>query len=367
MLATCSRVEAYAAGADGTGRAELLDRFARRARVPLEELATVVEVRRGSDAARHLLRTAAGLESPVLGEPEILGQLRHAHRGAAAAAATGPALDQLVTRRGARRPARAGRDRAVHGRRSLTSTVVGLARGLVGSPDGRRALVLGRTRTARAAAERLAGDGWAVTSGPITLELASGAAGRLRRRRRVRRRQGPGSQSPDALRGGAVARRHAAARDRPVGPARRRPGRAGSVRRPAVRRRRRGRRRRARARGAADARAGRRGDRRAGAAELRALARHPRARADDQGSARAAAARGDRGTRRVAGRAGRAARHAPAARADRAATRSRRRRRRRAVGPDGAASCSTSATTRRLPRRRDATRHRAARPERWQR
>ena len=172
VLATCSRVEAYAAGADADRlELELLDRFARRARVPLEELATVVEVRRGTDAARHLLRTAAGLESPVLGEPEILGQLRHAHRGAAAAAATGPALDQLVTH-----AARAGRRVRAEtglstGAASLTSTVVGLARGLVGSPDGRRALVLGRTRTARAAAERLAGDGWAVTSGPITLEL----------------------------------------------------------------------------------------------------------------------------------------------------------------------------------------------------
>ena len=138
--------------------------------MPLEELATVVDVRHGSDAARHLLRTAAGLESPVLGEPEILGQLRHAHRSAAAAAATGPALEQLVAH-----AVRAGRRVRTEtglatGAASLTSTVAVLARGLVGTPAGRRALVIGRTRTARAAAERLLGDGWGVTTGSASLE-----------------------------------------------------------------------------------------------------------------------------------------------------------------------------------------------------
>jgi glutamyl-tRNA reductase len=97
VLATCSRVEAYVVGPDAD-RLErvLLTRLARRVGCSLDELATVVQVRHGPDAARHLLRTAAGLESPVLGEPEILGQLQHAHRSAAAAGATGPALEQLI-------------------------------------------------------------------------------------------------------------------------------------------------------------------------------------------------------------------------------------------------------------------------------
>ena len=165
VLATCSRVEAYAVGPDpGRLELDLLGRLARRAGCPFEELATVVDVRHGTDAARHLLRTAAGLESPVLGEPEILGQLRHAHRSAAAAAATGPALEQLVAhavRAGRRVRSETG---LATGAASLTSTVAVLARGLVGTPDGRRALVIGRTRTARAAAERLLGDGWSVTT-----------------------------------------------------------------------------------------------------------------------------------------------------------------------------------------------------------
>jgi glutamyl-tRNA reductase len=171
VLATCSRVEAYAVGPDaGRLELELLGRLARRAGCPFEELATVVDVRHGTDAARHLLRTAAGLESPVLGEPEILGQLRHAYRSAAGAAATGPALEQLVAhavRAGRRARAETG---LATGAASLSSTVAVLARGLVGDPGGRRALVIGGTRTARAAAERLRSDGWNVSTDTIAHE-----------------------------------------------------------------------------------------------------------------------------------------------------------------------------------------------------
>jgi glutamyl-tRNA reductase len=172
VLATCSRVEAYALGPDAAQlELALLERFARRAGCPLEELATVVDIRHGRDAARHLLRIAAGLESPVLGEPEILGQLRRAHRSAAAAAATGPGLEQLVVR-----ALRAGRRVRTEtglgsGAVSLISTVAVLARGLVGDAAGRRGLVIGRTRTARATAERLLGDGWSLTASDDAAEL----------------------------------------------------------------------------------------------------------------------------------------------------------------------------------------------------
>jgi glutamyl-tRNA reductase len=164
VLSTCSRVEVYAVGRDSHRlELDLLSRLARRAGCRFEELAGVVEVRHGPGAARHLLRTAAGLESPTLGEHEILGQLRHAHRCAMAAAATAPTLDQLVVhalRAGGRVRAETGLAR---GPASLISTVAALARDVVGNPDGRRALVIGRTRTARAAARRLLSDGWNVT------------------------------------------------------------------------------------------------------------------------------------------------------------------------------------------------------------
>jgi glutamyl-tRNA reductase len=167
VLATCGRVDTYAAATDGDrAEAALLARLARRAGVTPEALTPYVEALRGTAAARHLMRTAAGLESPVLGEPEILGQLRRAHDRARRAGATGPVLDRLV-----RDALRAGR-RARHetslaaGAVSLSSIATGLARTLFGGTAGGRALVVGATRTARGLGARLLADGWAVTSLP---------------------------------------------------------------------------------------------------------------------------------------------------------------------------------------------------------
>jgi glutamyl-tRNA reductase len=172
VLATCSRVTVYGMGPDaGWLELELLEGFAARAGCPVEELAGIVDVRRGTDAARHLVRTAAGLESPVLGEHEILGQLRRAHRSAAAANATGPGLDRLVlqaVRAGRRVRAETGLSA---GATSLTTTVAGMARRLVGDVAGRRGLVIGRTRTARRAADHLVGDGWSVSTSPGSADL----------------------------------------------------------------------------------------------------------------------------------------------------------------------------------------------------
>jgi glutamyl-tRNA reductase len=167
VLATCGRVDTYAVAADGDrAEAALLSRLAGRARVSPQALAPCMEALRGTAAARHLLRTAAGLESPVLGEAEILGQLRRAHDRARRAGATGPVLDRLV--RDALRAGRRARDETSLGTGavSLSSIATGLARTLFGETAGGRALVVGATRTARGLGARLVGDGWAVTSMP---------------------------------------------------------------------------------------------------------------------------------------------------------------------------------------------------------
>jgi glutamyl-tRNA reductase len=165
VLSTCGRLDTYAVATDGD-RAEvvLLERLARRARMEDCELVSGVRALRGTAAARHLVRTAAGLASPVLGEPEILGQLRRAHDGARRAGASGPVLDRLVVH-----ALRAGRRARAEtplgaGAVSLSSVATGLARTLFGDAAGRRALVVGATRAARGLSGRLVADGWAVTS-----------------------------------------------------------------------------------------------------------------------------------------------------------------------------------------------------------
>ena len=167
VLATCGRVDTYAVAAHGDrAEAALLEDLARRARSTPEALTPYVHALRGASAARHLMRTAAGLESPVLGEPEILGQLRRAHERARRAGATGPVLDHLV--RDALRAGRRTREETSVGAGavSLSSIASGLARTLIGDPAGARALVVGATRTARGLGARLLADGWAVTSAP---------------------------------------------------------------------------------------------------------------------------------------------------------------------------------------------------------
>ena len=96
ILSTCNRVEILTVGRD-EGTAQIaMERWARVRERPLEELRSYVYTHEGADAARHLFSVAAGLDSLVLGEPQILGQLKDAYRTAAAGKNTGPILNRLL-------------------------------------------------------------------------------------------------------------------------------------------------------------------------------------------------------------------------------------------------------------------------------
>lgn len=148
VLNTCERFEVYASGANPamSGWIGLLaDWF----HLPRRLVARYAVCRAGHLVAEHLLRVAAGLDSRVLGEPQVLGQLREAHQFALDAGALDPTLAAL-----ARSAIRAGR-RVRHetpinqGRRSIASLAVdelGFARGS-GSPT--RVIVLGTGHLAR--------------------------------------------------------------------------------------------------------------------------------------------------------------------------------------------------------------------------
>jgi glutamyl-tRNA reductase len=91
-LQTCNRFEAYVVtDAEATGRAVLAD-FA-----PGVGDHSVVEMSH-DESLRHLLRVASGLESLVLGEDQILGQVRNAYESAREVGALGPMLDDAVTK-----------------------------------------------------------------------------------------------------------------------------------------------------------------------------------------------------------------------------------------------------------------------------
>jgi glutamyl-tRNA reductase len=111
--------------------------------VVIEELRQATTERHGRDAARHLFRVASGLESLVVGEPQILGQLRVSLAAAHTAGATGPVLSRLAT--DALRVGKRARTVTGIARNRLTvpHAAVETAARLLGGIEGRRALVVG--------------------------------------------------------------------------------------------------------------------------------------------------------------------------------------------------------------------------------
>jgi glutamyl-tRNA reductase len=97
ILSTCNRTEIYCA-ADQAAAADTLRWLAQAGGVSAQELQSHTYLLEGNEAARHAFRVASGLDSMVLGEAQILGQLKDAVRAAEQAGALGSTLNQLFQR-----------------------------------------------------------------------------------------------------------------------------------------------------------------------------------------------------------------------------------------------------------------------------
>ena len=98
VISTCDRVELHGVAADHAGavraaRSLLEQRLGDRAVEP-----DAIQVLEGPEAVRHLFAVAASLESVVVGEPEVLGQVKQAHERARASGDAGPVLASLFER-----------------------------------------------------------------------------------------------------------------------------------------------------------------------------------------------------------------------------------------------------------------------------
>lgn len=142
LLVTCHRTELYwIADEPGTGHG--LEWLAAAAGLPVEVLAPVALSAEGEQAVRHLMRVAAGLDSRVVGETQILGQVRRAREFARTAGTLGPVLERLFSLSlAAGRTARA-RSGLGAGGRSLARLAVGAVSRSLGGLGGRTVLVLG--------------------------------------------------------------------------------------------------------------------------------------------------------------------------------------------------------------------------------
>ena len=95
LLSTCNRTEAYVRAEDASAcRAWLLEQ-GRRAGL---DLAACLYQHEAEDAVRHAFRVACGLDSMVLGEPQVLGQVKQAVHAAQAAGSVGTEAGRWATK-----------------------------------------------------------------------------------------------------------------------------------------------------------------------------------------------------------------------------------------------------------------------------
>jgi glutamyl-tRNA reductase len=111
------------------------------------------------EAAKHLFRVAAGLESLVVGEPQILGQVKEAHHAARQAETAGPLLNRLfhscfAVGKRVRTETALG-----SGAVSVSFAAVALARKIFGSLDGRNVVVLGAGEMGKLTAQHMKSQG----------------------------------------------------------------------------------------------------------------------------------------------------------------------------------------------------------------
>ncbi|GBC86099.1 Glutamyl-tRNA reductase [bacterium HR12] len=182
VLSTCNRVEIYAWAREGEAAVEQIRLF-------LEDLKGVepgwtrsrARVLRGDEVIRHLFTVAAGLDSMVVGESEIQGQVRDAYKLAADLGAVGPHLHGLfrwALEAGKRARSATGLSRA---HESFPRAAVRAIETTLGPARGLEALVVGNGRMARTSARALARSGarvWVAARRPeAASELAASVDG----------------------------------------------------------------------------------------------------------------------------------------------------------------------------------------------
>ncbi len=164
VISTCNRTEVYlvVGGAGGDlvqAESDVLGLLARRADIRPTELAEAIYSPRNCDAARQLYRVTAGLESMIVGEAEIQGQVRRAHEAAMRAGCTGPLSNRLfaaalTTGKRVRSETAIGSSRV-----SVPSVAVDLALSVLGELEHRHVMILGAGETSELTARALAEQG----------------------------------------------------------------------------------------------------------------------------------------------------------------------------------------------------------------
>ena len=169
MLSTCDRVEVQGMSeAPAAAMDTVREILAARAGEDPVGIAPQLETLSGDEAVRRIFAVAASLESQVIGETQVLGQVKEGHRLASRHGMVGPALESLL--QAAYAAAKRVRNETAIGERSVTlaSGAVQIARDLHGDLSGRAGLILGLGDMGDLIGGqlRLAGLGGTVLTGP---------------------------------------------------------------------------------------------------------------------------------------------------------------------------------------------------------
>ena len=175
IISTCNRTELYVvSGNPVAAENAMLSLLAERAQIRPQELAEVLYAPRNCDAARHLYRVAGGLDSMIIGEVEVQGQVRRAHELAREAGTVGPMLHRLFQAALATGKRVRAETTLSEGRASVSSVAVRLAQDTLGDLRDRHVVIVGAGETSELTAQALAGEGVA------TVFLANRRADRAR-------------------------------------------------------------------------------------------------------------------------------------------------------------------------------------------
>jgi glutamyl-tRNA reductase len=143
VLSTCNRIEFYGVAAHGEVADQVSAAFCTRQNFAPEEFAKIRLDLRDSRAVQHLLEVSAGLDSQMIGETEIFGQVKEAYAAAQSAGSTGPVLNR-VFQKGFQAAKHVRSNTAItEGQVSVANVAVELAQNIFGGLADARILLLG--------------------------------------------------------------------------------------------------------------------------------------------------------------------------------------------------------------------------------
>jgi glutamyl-tRNA reductase len=156
LISTCNRVELLMATEDKSNAMDAVKLLlAEFKKIPVAEFENALYILDGDDAVRHIFRVASSLDSMVVGEPQILGQIKEAYQTATIKKTSGVLLNKLLHRtffvaKRVRSETGIG-DHAV----SISYAAIELGRKIFGTLEGKKVLLIGAGEMAELAVEHL--------------------------------------------------------------------------------------------------------------------------------------------------------------------------------------------------------------------